>query len=273
VNRKFLIPGIVVILIILAWAVLSLFRGCNATETAAKPDSVSAKQLYQQARALNDRGEYLKAKKYYQEILVNHPNTDNIATIQEELENLNMNIIFSRKEIPNKTVVHEVVAGDTLGKIAKKYNTTVEFIQKGNNLKSDMIRIGQKLRVWTGTFNILIDKSQNILILKDGNEVVKVYDVSTGENNCTPGGEYTITTKLVDPVWFNRGAIVPPESPQNVLGSRWLGFDLPGYGIHGTIEPDTIGRQATAGCVRMRNEDVEELYSLVPKDTKVMIVD
>ena len=259
-----------------AFIIVLLFiasRGGRPEPTTVGPNQVSAKQLYQQGRALEDRGEFLKAKKYYQEILVNHPDTDNIAVIQEELEDLNMDIIFSRKEVPGKTVMYEVVSGDTLGKIARKFNTTVEFIKKGNNLKSDMIRIGQKLRVWTGTFNLLIDKSQNILILKDGNEVVKVYNVSTGENNCTPVGEYTITTKLIDPVWFNRGAIVPPESPQNVLGSRWMGFDLPGYGIHGTIEPETIGQQATAGCVRMRNEEVEELYSLIPKGTKVIIVD
>ncbi len=118
-----------------------------------------------------------------------------------------------------------------------------------------------------------MDKSQNILILKDNNEVVRVYSVSTGANNSTPVGKFKITSKLVDPVWFNRGAVVPPESPENVLGSRWLGFDLPGYGIHGTVEPETIGKQVTAGCVRMRNEDVEELYSLVTIGSEVEIVD
>lgn len=271
-NKKILIPAVAGAFIILLGTLL-ISQGSRSAGTPAKPDSVSAKQLYQQARNLKDKGEFLKAKKYYQEILVNHPDAENIAIVQEELEKLNLDIIFSRKEVPNKSILHEVVTGDTLGKIAKKYNTTVEFIQKSNNLKSDVIRIGQKLRIWTSPFNILIDKSQNILILKDGNEVVKVYDVSTGENNCTPTGEFTITTKLVDPVWFNRGAIVPPESPQNVLGSRWLGFDLPGYGIHGTIEPETIGQQATAGCIRMRNEEVEELYSIIPKHTQVMIVD
>jgi len=67
--------------------------------------------------------------------------------------------------------------------------------------------------------------------------------------------------------------VVPPESPQNVLGTRWLGFDLQGYGIHGTVEPETIGQQVTAGCVRMVNEQVEELYTIVPIGTKVKIVD
>ena len=272
-NRQTIIIGVVVVVILIVFFGWLGSRDGRSAGQAVGTDSVSGKKLYQQAVALKNKGEALKSKKYYQEILINHPDMENIAAIQQELEDLNLNIIFSRKEVPGKTIMHEVVSGDTLGKIAKKYGTTVEFIKKSNNLKSDVIRIGQKLRIWTGKFNIFIDKSQNILILKDGNEVVKVYDVSTGENNSTPTGEFKITTKLIDPVWFNRGVVVPPESPENVLGSRWLGFDYPGYGIHGTVEPETIGHQATAGCVRMLNDEVEELYSLVPKNTLVVIVD
>ena len=58
-----------------------------------------------------------------------------------------------------------------------------------------------------------------------------------------------------------------------VLGTRWMGFDITGYGIHGTTEPDKIGQQVTAGCVRMRNEEVEELYTLIPVGTEVTIQD
>ena len=84
---------------------------------------------------------------------------------------------------------------------------------------------------------------------------------------------YKIITKLVDPTWFKDGRAIPPSSPENVLGSRWLGFDLESYGIHGTIDPDTIGQQITEGCVRMHNEDVVELYNLVSVGTEVEIVD
>jgi len=270
VNKKYIIIGLIVIVV----AGFFLLRPRqNLPIQAREPSSPEVQAMYQQAVKLKKNREMLKSKMVYQEIVKNHPDAENIASIQGELEILNMNIIFSGVEVPEKTAVHEVVAGDTLGKIARKFGTTVEFIKRSNNLKSDVIRIGQKLRIWTGQFNIVVDKSQNILILKDGNEVVKVYSVSTGSNNSTPVGKYTVTTKLIDPVWFNRGVVVPPESPQNVLGTRWLGFDLPGYGIHGTVNPDSIGQQVTAGCVRMRNLEVEELYMIVPKGTEVVIVD
>jgi len=245
----------------------------QAQEEVIPKQNDAAQTLYEEALKFESDKERAKAKDAYKRIYEEYPDFEGIALVQEKLESLNMDIIFSNSPLKDKTIVHEVVSGDTLGEIAKKYKTTIALIKKSNHLKSDIIRISQKLRIWTGTFNIFVDKSQNILILKDGDEVVKVYDVSTGEESSTPIGDFKITTRLIDPVWFNRGVVVPPESPENVLGSRWLGFDLPGYGIHGTIDPDTIGQQVTAGCIRMRNPDVEELYTIIPPGTSVSVVD
>lgn len=272
-NRNILIAGGIILAGLIAWAVFPKGEGSSSTVEAASPSAKVAKELYGKAESLRKGGELVEAKKMYQEIVMDYPDMENIASIQKDLESTNMQIIFSNRVMDGKTVYHEVASGDTLGKIAKKYNTTVELIKLSNNLKGDTIRLGQKVRIWQGQFNIFVDKSQNILILKDANEIVKTYRVSTGENNSTPIGTFKVTTKLVDPVWFNKGIVVPPESPHNVLGTRWMGFDLPGYGIHGTVEPETIGQQVTAGCVRMRNEEVEELYSLIPAGTEVVIVD
>jgi len=275
VNKRNLIIGLGVLLVIV---VLVLIPKGKKEEIVSDIDSIStpapkaaANTLYQQAVALNNGGDLLKAKELYKRIVTEYPDFENIASTQKELESLNMRIIFSNTPT-EKAVLHDIQAGDTLGKIAKKYGTTVDLIKISNNLQNDTIRVGKKLRVWTGQFNIFVDKSQNILMLKEGDDVVKVYRVSTGSENSTPVGQYKITSKLVDPVWFNKGVVLPPESPQNVLGTRWLGFDLPGYGIHGTIEPETIGQQVTAGCVRMRNQDVEELYSIIPLGVDVVIV-
>jgi lipoprotein-anchoring transpeptidase ErfK/SrfK len=136
-----------------------------------------------------------------------------------------------------------------------------------------MIYPGMKLRVLNGKFSILVDKSQNILILKFNDDVVKTYNVSTGKNNSTPTGTYKIINKIINPPWYKDGREIPSTSPENILGSRWMGLDMPGIGIHGTTQPEEIGKQITEGCVRMRNNEVEEAYSLVPLDTEVTIVD
>ena len=180
--------------------------------------------------------------------------------------------LFS-KEVASDSIAYTVKPGDSLYVLAQKNHTTVDFIKKINDLKGDSIYPKMKLKIHTAPFSIQIDKSRNSMILYSNDEAVKKYSVATGKKNCTPVGEFKITDKLVHPTWFKTGAILPPGSPENALGTRWMGFDKPGYGIHGTIEPKSIGTQASEGCIRMLNEEVEELYSVVPVGTKVTIQD
>ena len=165
---------------------------------------------------------------------------------------------------------YAVQPGDTLTKIAKKNGTTVELLRVSNGIQGDMIRAGQRLKVPKASFSVLVDKSQNTLTLKDGEEVVKVYRCSTGREGITPAGAFRIVSRMVDPVWKG---VVNPGDPKNPLGTRWLGFDLPQYGIHGTNDPASIGKPVTAGCVRLANSDVEELYTLLPEGTSVTVVE
>ncbi len=180
--------------------------------------------------------------------------------------------LFS-KEIDSDSMAYTVKPGDSLYVLARKNHTTVDFIKKINGLKGDSLYPKMKLKIHTAPFSIQIDKSRNTLVLFSKGEAVKKYSVATGKKNCTPVGEFKITDKLVHPTWFKTGAILPPGSPENALGTRWMGFDKPAYGIHGTIEPKSIGTQASEGCIRMLNEDVEELYGMVPVGTKVTIQD
>ncbi|MFA5389179.1 MAG: L,D-transpeptidase family protein [Candidatus Omnitrophota bacterium] len=218
------------------------------------------------------RDDKVKAREIYRLILAKYQNIENISDVQDKLGKLNIDILFS-KTITGKDTLYEVEPGDSLIKIAKKFGTTVDLIKISNSLKNDNIRARSKLKISKAKYKILVDKSQNILTLLDDSDVVKVYRVSTGENNCTPVGTFRIVNKIMDPVWYTEKAIVPAESPDNVLGSRWMGFNLPGYGIHGTTAPEKIGQQATQGCIRMINAEVEELYKIVPAGTEVTITD
>lgn len=269
--NRWVIGGIGIFVVALLWLTFGK-KNESVVEVKAEAGRAPVKALYEEATNLKNERDLVKAKEAYRTILLDYPDFEEIEKVQNDLNDVNMEIILSNTPT-EQTVIHDVLPGDTLGALAKKYNTTIEFVKLSNNLKNNIIRVGQKLRIWTAPFNIFVDKSQNILLLKTNDEVLKIYNVSTGSNNSTPVGEFTITSKLIDPVWFNKGVVVPPESPANVLGTRWLGFDLPGYGIHGTVEPDNIGKQVTAGCVRMRNSEVEELYSIIPMGTKVVVVD
>ncbi len=245
------------------------FSGHSAPRAAAVP---GASALLSQIKEQEGAGNLLAAKELYQKLLSDFPNSREIGQWQRSAEDLNMRILFSPVMTP-QSVKYEVQPGDSLEKIAKSYKTTVELIKRSNALTDDRIYAGMKLRVWNAPFAIFVDKSQNLLLLKCNEEVIKTYTVSTGSNNCTPVGTFKIIEKIVNPPWYKDGRKIPPESPENILGTRWMGIDKEGYGIHGTTAPESLGKQATAGCVRMANKDVEELFSIIPQGTVVTIVD
>ncbi|MCM8782843.1 MAG: L,D-transpeptidase family protein [Candidatus Omnitrophica bacterium] len=240
--------------------------------TPLKRESVSSEILLNQAKEFEQKSDLISAKAVYQKLIEDFPNSSQIAQWQKKIEEINMKLLFSPM-ITKGSTLYEIKPNDTLTKIAKEFNTTVELIMQANNLKSDRIYPGRKIKVYTQPFSIIVDKSENTLILKSNEEVIRTYIVSTGENNSTPTGTFKIVTKLKNPTWYKTGAVVPPSSPENILGTRWLGFDLKGYGIHGTTEPQSLGKSITQGCIRMANPDVEELYSIVPLGTEVTIVD
>lgn len=225
------------------------------------------------AEGLVQKGELLAARDALRDILLKNAANPGIEAVQKKLEAVNMKIILSAIQVPDETVMRDVKAGDTLSMIADEYRTTVEMIKKQNGLASDIIRPGMRLRIWTGRFSVLVDKSQNLLTLRSNGDAVKTYRVSTGKDNITPVGTFKIVNKLKNPPWTHNGKVYPPDSPENILGTRWMGFDIPGYGIHGTTQPESIGQQATAGCVRMLNAEVEELYDLLPVNTEVIVID
>lgn len=69
--------------------------------------------------------------------------------------------------------------------------------------------------------------------------------------------------------WYARGLEPIPPGPENPVGTRWLGLGFRGYGIHGTNDPGSIGKAASAGCIRMHNRDVELLAEMVGVGTPV----
>ncbi|RME80428.1 MAG: LysM peptidoglycan-binding domain-containing protein, partial [Planctomycetota bacterium] len=197
-------------------------------------------------------------------------------SIRRELDKLNRNLLFGKASSP-LWKIHIVRKGDTLSRIAGKYNVPWEFLLKLNGLNRPIIRIGQRLKVIGGKWEIRVKKSEFRLVILLNGFYMKEYTVGLGKNGSTPTGEFIIVTKQKNPTWYWKGRRYPYGHPKNILGPRWLGFKntekYSGYGIHGTSFPDSIGKEASSGCIRMRNEEVKELYSMIPRKTKVFIED
>lgn len=220
-----------------------------------------------------EKGDLVESQKRLINIVETFPESNLIGTVEKELGRVNIDLLFS-PQVTEGTTEYIVQEGDSLFVIAKEYGTTVELVKRCNNLKSDFIKPKDKLKIITEKFSIIVDKSKNILTLKLGERAIKTYPVGTGVGGSTPAGDYVINNKIVNPPWHKPGeGVVPYGDPRNVLGTRWLGLNTAGYGIHGTWEPETIGKQLSAGCIRLLNEDVEELFQIVPAGTEVTIVE
>jgi len=187
------------------------------------------------------------------------------------LGKIDMEILMSPVPSPEK-VDYTIVESDSLGKIAKQFGTTIELVKASNRLSRDTVRTGDRLRIYRGEFSLDISKTRCTLTLSDRGKFFKQYAVGTGQYSKTPVGEFKITNRMVHPPWWRAdGQTIPFGDPENVLGTHWLGLNTPGYGIHGTWDTNSIGRQATAGCIRLLNSDVEELYTILPVGTPVVI--
>lgn len=233
----------------------------------------AAQAWYKLGEIYENKGMYQKAKAAYAKIIPDFPNFEKIADIEKKVWDLNTKVLFS-PEVGDKDFIHKVEPGDTLVKIAAKYNTTVELIMRSNNLPNGFIRPGNRLKISGSKYSVIVDKSQNSLTLRADEQIFKVYPVATGKNSSTPVGTFKIVEKLKNPTWYKQGeGVIPADSPKNILGTRWLGLSEPGYGIHGGATEQDLGKQVTDGCVRMTNASAEELFTILPRNTEVTIVE
>jgi lipoprotein-anchoring transpeptidase ErfK/SrfK len=106
----------------------------------------------------------------------------------------------------------------------------------------------------------LLDRK--LAVLEDGN-VIATFSVAVGAKaSPSPTGEFQIVSRVANPTYYHPGTVIPSGN-DNPVGTRWVGLSQKGYGIHGTNAPRSIGHAASHGCIRLRNRDMERLFSLL----------
>ena len=136
---------------------------------------------------------------------------------------------------------------------------------------------------------LVVDKWLNVLWYYEKQQLAGTYRVATGKfldgpapsaanqerNYITPLGTYKITNKIIDPPYWKDG--IRGGDPKNPLGPRFLGFSVYAgdkanvWGIHGTNEPDSLGKWASTGCIRMKNEELVALFDRLGPETVLEI--
>lgn len=165
---------------------------------------------------------------------------------------------------------YQVREGDSYWKISRKQKVSEEWLKRANGSKD--LLAGAAIKLPKIPYVLIVDKSKKKLLWKRGEETLKEYPISIGRKGMeTPEGEFRVAHKIKNPAWYWMKEVIPPGSPKNLLGTRWLGLNTKGLGIHGTRNPESIGEAQSHGCIRMFNHDVEELFAWVPLDTRVLI--
>ena len=196
--------------------------------------------------------------------------------------------LFSRSTFPNDPFClrHNVASGEYLSTIARKYTITHELISRINGIADpSKLRAGQPIKVVQGPFHAKVELSNFRLTVYLDKTVVKTYNISIGKpGRETPTGLWVVQLKQLNPAWTDpdTGAVYRPNDPDNPLGTRWIALEglvgaavgRTGIGIHGTIKPGEIRQQASRGCIRLFNGEVQELYDLmVPGKSQICVVE
>lgn len=211
-----------------------------------------------------------------------------------ELINALAKLLFLNPNInPNDPAmgVYTVETGDVLQKIIRtqKLECDYRLLKRLNAMPDEhKLRIGQRLRVPKSTFHaeVLKPEFRLNLYLGEGSDRVMVssFPVGLGESNGTPTGLFKVrpSSKLVDPEWTHprTGQHFASKDPQNPIGAHWIGLvgvedknkEFLGYGIHGTIEPDSIGDNRSLGCVRMLAGDVALVFECLTEPNSTILI-
>jgi lipoprotein-anchoring transpeptidase ErfK/SrfK len=247
------------------------------------PASVDAeaRHLVEYAEAAFRADDLVAARRRYLELL-ERGNLGAAATfVEQRLGEIGMTLALTPRLMPEKSE-YTVKRGESVDRIARQFSVTAEWLARANDIRNpERLQPGQRLRVLNAPrFAITVNRGANELRLFLNEKLLKRYEVGTGRGE-TPLGTYAIRSRQERPVWWHPdGRKIPYGNRENILGTRWLSLQatgttaaVRGYGIHGTWDETGIGKSVTAGCIRMRNPDVEELCLIVPEGTPVRIVD
>lgn len=261
----------------------------SGTMPAMTNTSPEAAAIVDQAMKEETSGKLIVARDKYNAALAMPLSPQVRDAVKDRLSSLSQKWFFAPQILPDDTMTetYKVGPGDKLELIGKSYKIPHELIMRINGIKdARSLQAGRTLKIPKGPFHLKIYRSSFTLEVWQNNKVfVKRYKVGLGaEGKDTPTGTFRVKSngKLIQPPWPNpeTGKIVHPDDPLYPLGTRWIGLDgidgaakgRTGFGIHGTKEPETIGKRSSQGCIRLFNGEVQELYDLLTQGVSEVVV-
>jgi len=202
---------------------------------------------------------------------------------------------FSWSQIQGGELFYRARSRDSLYAIAGRLGQRWEYVARLNELQPPYaLSLGMILRINNRHLlpqtslkeGLLLNLPGRMIYLFANGNLVKRYPVAIGRPDWpTPHGHFMIMGKIKNPTWTvpqsiqeemqKEGKLVVekvPPGPDNPLGKYWLPLSAPGYGIHSTIWPESIGHSTSHGCIRMLPEDIESLFPYIKAGTPISII-
>lgn len=176
---------------------------------------------------------------------------------------------------------YTVARGDSLARIAQRFRKEGLAVEDGtiavlNRIHNpNALQVGQKVKIPVSPIIGVLEKRSFGLALYVGEHLLRLYWVGHGANDHTPLVEFTVGEKQAQPAWTSPdGQVYPYGHPKNILGEFFIKFlhdTYVGFGAHGTTLPGTICTMSSAGCIRMLDADIAELFKILPRGAKVVV--
>jgi hypothetical protein len=262
---------------------------------AALLSAAEADKRLADAKAKLDAGDLLGVRAALNDAIVGDQFPPAAAESARALQaRANESLVFSPRPFPGDTYaeVAKVERSDGLRTISRGHAVPWELVCRINGTTDKRIKLGQTLKAPVGPFNVMVSKAAYRLDLFLGGipgEPATLYvtslPVGLGKDNSTPTGVWEVMPggKMKNPHWTNprSGERFEGYDPKNPLGGYWVALKgvegdatgKTGFGIHGTIEPESIGKQASMGCIRLKVEDVQLVYDMVTDKSRVLVRD
>ncbi|MDP9175152.1 MAG: L,D-transpeptidase family protein [Planctomycetota bacterium] len=258
------------------------------------PTTAPSSTLLIEAKAQIDAGKLLAARQQLNDALQSGQLSEAQAgSVKSMISQISQTLVFSRQHVAADPYggTYVVQRGESFAKIAAEHDTTWELLSHINGIPPKSLRAGATIKVIQGPFFAVVDKQKFTMDMYLGglpgeksSMYVTTYPVGLGRDDSTPVGTWMIEPhrKLKHPTYYSpRGeGVVAADDPKNPLGGFWIGLTGTegqavgklSYGIHGTIDPESIGKQSSMGCIRLRAEDIAQVFDLLVEGKSIVVV-
>jgi LysM repeat protein len=246
------------------------------------------------AKAKLDGNHLLDARRILEAALMSGKlSSGDVTSAKTTLSTINKTVVFSPRRFPEDEFggSYVVKPGDVLQHIAAQNDVTWQLLCRINGLLDPRrLRAGQTIKVIKGPFCAVVYKKAFTMDIylgspgEKGSIYVTSFPVGLGKDDSTPTGVWMVEphNKIKHPTYYSPrgGGVIAADDPANPLGGFWIGLSgidghavgKTSYGIHGTIDPNSIGKMESMGCIRLRHDDITLVFELLVEGKSTVVV-